>query len=74
MLTGALSGRIFKTVSIPKTTPAKPKEAETPGTVIAEKLRARANMLSDAERSALLEDALRIVYGAGKSPVHAHSR
>ena len=74
MLTGALFWRIFKPVSKPKTTAAKPKAAKTPGTVIAEKLRSRANALSDAERSVLLEDALRLVYGAGNSPAHAHSR
>ena len=68
MLTGALFRRILKRVSKPKTPPAKPKEAKTPGTVIAGKLRSRANALSDAERSALLEDALRIVYGGGKIP------
>lgn len=39
-----------------------PKEKKTPGTIMAEEIRARANRLTDAERESLLGDAMRIIY------------
>ena len=50
-------------VSKPKK--AKPSEdAATPGTVMAAKIRARANKLTESEREALMGDAMRIIYGS----------
>ena len=49
-------------VSKPKK--AKPSEdVATPGTVMAAKIRARANKLTDSEREALMGDAMHIIYG-----------
>ena len=39
------------------------EDATTPGTVMAAKIRARANKLTDSEREALMGDAMRIIYG-----------
>lgn len=48
-------------VSKPKK--AKPSEdATTPGTVIAAKIRARDNKLTNGEREALMGDTMRIIY------------
>jgi len=53
----------------------KPKEKKTPGTVMAEQIRARANKLTDRQRGTLMEEAMRIIYVAdGKTAAHAHSR
>jgi hypothetical protein len=56
----------------------KPKKARrstsTPGTIIAAKIRSRANKLTDAEREALMADAMRIVYGAEAEAARAHRR
>ena len=55
----------------------KPKSAEstpTPGTIMGEKIRARANKLGDSEREALMGDAMRIVYGSQGAAVRAHRR
>ena len=53
----------FRDVSKPKK--AKPSEDATkPGTVIAAKIRARANELTDSEREAVMGDAMRIIYGS----------
>lgn len=42
---------------------------------MAEKIRVRANKLTDSEREALTAKAMRIIYGSeGKAIVHAHSR
>jgi len=49
---------------------SKPKKAKasagvtTPGTVIAAKIRARANYLTDGEREALMGNAMRIIYAS----------
>jgi hypothetical protein len=52
-----------------------PKEKKTPGTIMAEEIRARANHLTDAERESLLGDAMRIIYGTkGKTTAHASRR
>ena len=59
---------------------SKPKKAEsaetdpTPGTVMAAKIRARANKLTDGEREALMGDAMRIIYGSEGDAVRAHRR
>ena len=55
--------------------PKKAKPAEsvpTPGTVMAAKIRARANKLTDSEREALMGDAMRIIYGTEGDAVRAH--
>jgi hypothetical protein len=58
----------------------KPKKAKhskapaTPGTVMAAKIRARANKLTDSEREALMGDAMRIIYGSEGNAVRAHRR
>jgi hypothetical protein len=60
-------------VSKPQT--AKPSEAAaTPGTVMAAKIRARANKLTDSERASLMGDAMRIIYGTEGDAVRAHRR
>lgn len=65
--------RQIEAVSKPKK--AKPAEsAPTPGTVMAAKIRARANKLTDAEREALMGDAMRIIYGTEGDAVRAHRR
>ena len=46
----------------------------TPGTIMGEKIRARANNLSDTEREALMGDAMRIVYGSQGDAARAHRR
>jgi hypothetical protein len=59
---------------------SKPKKAKqregtaTPGTVIAAKIRTRANGLTDREREALMADAMRVIYGAEGDAVGAHRR
>ncbi len=59
---------------------SKPKKAKpsgaaaTPGTVMAAKIRARANKLTDSERAALMGDAMRIIYGTEEDAVRAHRR
>ena len=63
----------FRGVSKPKK--AKPSDdAATPGTVIAAKIRARANKLTDSEREALMGDAMRIIYGSEGEAACAHRR
>ncbi|MEO8351713.1 MAG: hypothetical protein ABI680_08275 [Chthoniobacteraceae bacterium] len=58
-------------VSKPKK--SKPSEAtDTPGTVMAARIRARANEVTDTEREALMGDAMRIIYGAAGKAAHAH--
>jgi hypothetical protein len=60
-------------VSKPKK--AKPSDStSTPGRVIAAKIRARANKLTDNEREALMGDAMRIIYGTEGDAVRAHRR
>ena len=51
-----------------------PKEKKTPGTIMAEVIRTRANKLTDGERESLLGDAMRIIYGNGGKAAHAHRR
>jgi hypothetical protein len=50
------------------------ESAPTPGTIMGEKIRARANKLSDTEREALMGDAMRIVYGSQGDAARAHRR
>ncbi len=50
------------------------EDTATPGTVIAAKIRTRANKLTDEEREALMADAMRIIYGAEGDAVRAHHR
>ena len=57
---------------VKKTKPAE--AAPTPGTITGEKIRARANKLTDSEREALMGDARRIVYGSQGDAVRAHRR
>ncbi len=51
-----------------------PKEKKSPGTIMAEAIRKKANNLSDAERESLLGDAMRIIYGSKGQAAHAHRR
>jgi hypothetical protein len=51
-----------------------PKEKKTPGTIIAEEIRSKANNLTDAERESLLADAMRIIYGVEDKSAHARRR
>lgn len=55
---------------------AKPAaDTVTPGTIMGEKIRARANKLTDEEREALMGEAMRIIYdGAQGKAAHAHRR
>ena len=63
----------FRGLSKPKK--AKPsEEATTAGTVIAAKIRARANKLTDGEREALMGDAMRIICGSEGEAARAHRR
>jgi len=41
---------------------------------MAAKIRTRANKLTDAEREALMADAMRIIYGAEGETARAHRR
>ena len=62
-------------VCVNKQKKAKPSDdAVTPGTVMAAKIRARANKLTDSEREALMGDAMRIIYGSKGDAVRAHRR
>jgi hypothetical protein len=54
--------------------PVTPREKKTPGTIMAEEIRARANRLTDAERESLLSDAMRIIYGSKGKAAHASRR
>jgi len=47
-----------------RTAAAKEPQCKSVGTVMAEKVRARANRLSDAEREKLLREGLAMIYGA----------
>ena len=61
--------------AVSKMKKAKPAEsAPTPGTIMGEKIRARANKLSDTEREALMGDAMRIIYGSQGDAARAHRR
>lgn len=61
--------------SVRKTKKAGPSDdTATPGTDMAAKIRARANKLTDSEREALMEDAMRLIYGSGEDAVRAGSR
>lgn len=51
-----------------------PKQKKTPGTIMAEEIRASANKLTDAERESLLGDAMRIIYGSEGKAAHAGRR
>ena len=63
----------FRRVS--KSKKAKPSDdATTPGTIIAAKIRARANKLTDSEREALMGGAMRIIYGSKGDAARAHRR
>jgi hypothetical protein len=52
----------------------EPREEKTPGAVMAEEVRARANTLTDAERESLMAYAMRAIYGEESSASHAHRR
>jgi hypothetical protein len=55
--------------------PAKKiREKKTPGTIMAEEVRARANTLTDAERESLMAHAMRAIYGEKSGAAHAHRR
>lgn len=54
---------------------AKPaRESATPGTLMAAKIRAKANKLSDPEREALMADAMRMIYASEEGDARAHRR
>ena len=59
-------------VSTPKKPVATATEKKTPGTIMGEKIRARANNLSDTERETLMGDAMRIIYGSQGDAARAH--
>jgi hypothetical protein len=62
-------------VSVSKPKKAKQREdTATPGTVIAAKIRTRANRLTDGEREALMADPMRVIYGTEGDTVRAHRR
>ena len=52
----------------------KAREKKTPGTVMAEEARARANKLTDAERESLMGYAMSAIYGEESGAAHAHRR
>ncbi len=56
----------------PKHTADSAPEKKTPGTVMAEQVRARANALSDVERESLMAYAMSTIY-SGKSDAVAHA-
>ena len=61
----------FRRVS--KSKKAKPSDdATTPGTIIAAKIRARANKLTDSGREALMGDAMRIICSSEGDAARAH--
>jgi hypothetical protein len=54
---------------------AKEPKAKTPGTIMAEKLRAESNGLSHAEREELLREGLAMIYGGNiNAKTKPHSR
>lgn len=53
---------------------SKGREKKTPGTIMAEEVRARANTLTDAERESLMAHAMRSIYGEKSGAAHAHRR
>jgi hypothetical protein len=53
---------------------AKAPEKKTPGTLMAEEVRARANTLTDAERESLMAHAMRAICGEESGAAHAHRR
>jgi len=52
----------------------KTREKKTPGTRMAEEVRARANTLTDAERESRMAYAMRAIYGEKSAATHAHRR
>jgi hypothetical protein len=58
----APSGHAFDVSSTKKR--GTQKQKKTPGSIMAEEIRAGANKLTDAEREPLLGDAMRIIYGS----------
>jgi hypothetical protein len=52
----------------------KAREKKTPGTLMAEEVRARANTLTDAERESRMAYAMRAIYGEKSGAAHAHRR
>ena len=59
----------------PKTSAVAKPVAVSRGTEIAAKYRARANLLSDAERQAHRAHAMSLIYGSAPAkPAHARSR
>ena len=68
-------GNCGRRQTVSKAKKAKPAEsAPTPGTIVGEKIRTRANKLSDTEREVLMGDAMRIVYSSQGDAVCAHRR
>jgi hypothetical protein len=61
-------------VSKAKKPGAKGRERKTPGTMMAEEVRARTNTLTDAERDSLMASAMRAIYGEKSGAANAHRR
>jgi hypothetical protein len=61
-------------VSKAKKPPVNPKEKKTPGTIMAEKTRAKTNHLPDSERHRLMGKALELIYAGEKGKVCADRR
>ena len=61
----------FRDVNKPKKAKSS-GDAATPGTVLAAKILARANKLTDTEREVLMGDAMRIIYGSEAEAARAH--
>ena len=57
----------------PKSRKSKPVK-KTPGTVLAEEMRADGNKLSDSEREQLGEEFMKLYYGSEPKPVPARRR
>jgi hypothetical protein len=66
--------RIMEPMSKVKKPGAKARERKTPGTLMAEEVRARANTLTDAERESRMAYAMRAIYGEESRAAHAHRR
>jgi len=61
-------------MSKPKKSVTRAREKKTPGAIMAEKVRARANTLTDAERESLMAYAMRTIYSEKSDAAHAHRR
>ena len=61
-------------MSTAKKPTSKAREKKTPGAMMAEEVRAKANTLTDAERESLTAYAMRTIYGEKSGAAHVVRR